>query len=218
MSADARILVINPNSNAGVTAAMAEALAPFARPGGPRIDCMTLEEGPFGIESQADIESVVMPLARLVAREQAAATVIACFSDPGLHVCREATRAPVLGVREAGVLTAMARADRFGIIAIQNRSIRRHLRALREMGAIGRLAGDRSLDMSVAETASGEATFGRMLEIGRILRDTDGAEAIVLGCTGMARHRAALEAELGLPVIDPTQAAVAMALGAVLAA
>ncbi|WP_349368365.1 aspartate/glutamate racemase family protein [Salinarimonas sp.] len=217
MSADARILVINPNSNAGVTAAMAEALAPFARPDGPRIDCTTLEEGPFGIESQADIESVVLPLARLVAREKAAAYVIACFSDPGLQVCREATRAPVLGVREAGVLTALARADRFGIIAIQNRSIRRHLRALREIGAIGRLAGDRSLDMSVAETASGEATFGRMLEIGRTLRDTDGAEAIVLGCTGMTRHRAALEAELGIPVVDPTQAAVAMALGAVLA-
>jgi Asp/Glu/hydantoin racemase len=38
---------------------------------------------------------------------------------------------------------------------------------------------------------------------------------IVLGCAGMARHRAPLEAALGIAVIDPTQAAVAMAIGAV---
>ena len=59
--------------------------------------------------------------------------------------------------------------------------------------------------------------FARMLAVGRTLRDQDGADAIVLGCTGMARHRAPLETELGVPVIDPTQAAVAMAMGAVLA-
>jgi len=37
----------------------------------------------------------------------------------------------------------------------------------------------------------------------------------VMGCAGMARHRKPLEEALGIPVIDPTQAAVAMALGAV---
>jgi Asp/Glu/hydantoin racemase len=47
------------------------------------------------------------------------------------------------------------------------------------------------------------------------LKDIDGAEAIVMGCAGMARHRRALEEALGVPVIDPTQAAVTMALGAV---
>ena len=46
----------------------------------------------------------------------------------------------------------------------------------------------------------------------------DGADVIVMGCAGMARHRANLEAELGIPVIDPTQAAVAMSLSAVMCA
>ena len=41
------------------------------------------------------------------------------------------------------------------------------------------------------------------------------ADVIVMGCAGMARHRRPLEAALGVPVIDPTQAAVAMAMGAV---
>jgi allantoin racemase len=83
------------------------------------------------------------------------------------------------------------------------------------MGLMERLAGERPLEMSVAETASGENTLDRMVEVGRELRDRDGAEAIVMGCAGMASHRRPLEQALGLPVIDPTQAAVAMAIGAV---
>ncbi|MGE7417883.1 aspartate/glutamate racemase family protein [Methylobacterium tarhaniae] len=214
MSADRRILVINPNSNEAVTRGLDDALAPLARPG-LVIACRTLAEGPFGIQSQADVEQVALPLRDLVRREAAEAYVIACYSDPGLHVCREATDRPVLGIAECGILTALARADRFGVIAVASRSIPRHLRALRQMGAIDRLAGERALEMTVAETASGTDTLARMIAIGRDLRDRDGAGAIVMGCAGMAVHRRGLERELGIPVVDPVQAAVAMAIGIV---
>ena len=211
-----RILVINPNSNEAVTHGLEEALGPLAFADGPEIVCETLTEGPYGIESQADVEAVTMPLRRRVeADNQADCFVIACYSDPGLQVCREGTERPVFGIAECGVLTALARADSFGVIAIKQRSIRRHLRYLRQMGLSERLAGERPLEMSVAETASGEGTLDRMIAVGRELRDRDGAEAIVMGCAGMARHRKPLEQALGVPVIDPTQAAVAMAIGAV---
>jgi allantoin racemase len=211
-----RIMVINPNSNRVVTAGIAEALKPLMFDGGPEIVCETLAEGPFGVESQADVDSVAMPLRHLVEKDtDSAAFVIACYSDPGLHVCREATTRPVLGIAECGVLTALTRAETFGVIAIAQRSIRRHLRYLRQMGLIDRLAGERPLDMSVAETASGEGTLAKMITVGRALKEEDGAGAIVMGCAGMARHRKALENALDIPVIDPTQAAVTMALGAV---
>ena len=211
-----RITVINPNSNRVVTAGLADALKPLMFADGPEIVCETLAEGPFGIESQADADSVTMPLRRFVEGDNAsAAFVIACYSDPGLHVCREATARPVLGIAECGVLTALTRAETFGVIAIAQRSIRRHLRYLRQMGLMDRLAAERPLDMSVAETASGEGTLDKMTMIGRALKEEDGAGAIVMGCAGMARHRKALEDALGIPVIDPTQAAVTMALGAV---
>ncbi len=216
MTAQQRIVVINPNANEAVTRGLEHALAPLSALGGPQIACRTLTEGPLGIETQADVESVTLPLKRLVESDgDAAAFVIACYSDPGLHLCREATARPVFGIAEAGVLTALARADRFGVIAIRTRSIPRHMRYLRQMGLTDRLAGERALEMSVAETASGEGTFARMLAVGRALRDADGAGAIVMGCAGMAAHRKPLEDELGIPVIDPTQAAVAMAYGAV---
>jgi Asp/Glu/hydantoin racemase len=211
-----RILVINPNSNEAVTRGLEEALSPLGFPDGPEIECRTLKEGPFGIESQADSDSVALPLRRMVEGENgASAFIIACYSDPGLHVCREGTSRPVFGIAECGVLTALARADTFGVIAIKSRSIPRHMRYLRQMGLTDRLVGERPLEMSVAETATGEGTLQRMIAVGTELRDRDGARAIVMGCAGMARHRRPLEDALGVPVIDPTQAAVAMALGAV---
>jgi Asp/Glu/hydantoin racemase len=109
----------------------------------------------------------------------------------------------------------MTRAETFGVIAIAQRSIRRHIRYLRQMGLMDRLAGERPLNMSVAETASGDGTLARMIEVGRALKEEDGAGAIVMGCAGMARLRRGLEDALGIPVIDPTQAATAIALGTV---
>jgi allantoin racemase len=209
-----RIRIINPNSNEAVTAAIDHALEPLRFANGPEIVCSTLSEGPVGIETQADVESVTLPLRRMVEADNASdAFVIACYSDPGLHVCREGTSRPVFGIAECGVLTALARAERFGVIAIRERSIARHLRYLRQMGLMERFAGERPLEMSVAETASGDSTLTRMIEVGRELKEHDGAQAIVMGCAGMARHRARLEEALGVPVIDPTQAAVTMALG-----
>ncbi len=210
-----RIRVVNPNSNEAVTRSIDAALDALRFETGPEIVCTTLAEGPFGIETQADVESVVMPLRALVAADNSSdAFVIACYSDPGLHVCREGTARPVFGIAECGVLTALARAGRFGVIAIGQRSIARHMRYLRQMALIDRLAGERPLEMSVAETAGGERTLQRMIEVGRQLKEEDGAEAVVMGCAGMARHRRPLEDALAIPVIDPTQAAVTMALGA----
>jgi len=210
-----RIHVVNPNSNEAVTRGIDEAVQLLRFADGPDIVCSTLAEGPFGIETQEHVESVALPLRRLVESDNASdAFIIACYSDPGLHVCREGTARPVFGIAECGVLTALARAERFGVIAIKQRSIARHIRYLRQMGLTERLAGERPLELSVAESAN-DATLPRMIEIGRALRDEDGANAIVMGCAGMARHRAPLEDALGIPVIDPTQAAVTMALGVV---
>jgi len=216
MARPADILVINPNSNPAVTAGIDAALASLRFADGPAIRCATLTGTPFGIESQQDVEETVLPLRQIVASDNRAdAFIIACYSDPGLHVCREATVRPVFGIAECAVLTALARGERFGVIAIAAKSIRRHLRYLRQMGLVERLAGERPLEMSVADTATSEGTLARLIEVGRELTAKDGADVVGMGCAGMARHRAALEEALAVPVIDPTQAAVAIAIGAV---
>ncbi len=210
-----RIVVVNPNSNAEVTAGLDRALAPLRFAGGPAIVCETLVEGPFGIESQADVEAVTLPLRRRVREEDAAAWVIACYSDPGLMVCREATERPVFGIAESGIMAAMQRGDHFGVVAIRRRSIPRHARQRRALAVESRLAGERPLELTVAELAHEGVTWGRLVDVGRELKDLDGADVLVLGCAGMARYRKRLEDKLDMPVVDPTEAAVTSAFGTV---
>lgn len=212
-----RIVVINPNSNTKVTADIDRALDPLRFSSGPIIECVTLAEGPPGIESQRDIEAVVMPLARLVQELtlSADAFVIACFSDPGLALARESTHRPVFGISQSGLVAALNFGSRIGIISILERSIPRHLRYVRSLGLDGHLAGDLAVNLSVAQLASGAGVLQRMVEVGRRLVDERGADVIVMGCAGMARYRAPLEEALGIPVIDPTQAAVTAAILAV---
>src|SRR5258708_19616743 len=139
-----RIRVINPNSNENVTRGIDEAVQPLRFDGGPEIVCSTLAEGPFGVETQEHVESVTLPLRRLVEADNASdAFVIACYSDPGLHVCREGTTRPVFGIAECGVLTALARAERFGAIAIMQPSTAPHFPSLRPMGLMHRLSPPR---------------------------------------------------------------------------
>ena len=208
-----QILVINPNSTEAVTEGMAKELQSFNFSDGPEIVCVSLTQGPFGIERQADVESVKLPLRNMVSgHKDIDAFVIACYSDPGLQVGREATERPVFGIQECGVLAAMAQGDRFGVIALQERSIRRHLLYLRQMGVMGRFAKERAANLSVEECANGTTTFDKICTVAQQLRDEDQADTIILGCAGMASHRSSLESKIGIPVIDPVQAAVSMAI------
>ena len=212
-----RILVINPNSTVAVTEGIDRALEPLRLPGGPQFDCVTLAEGPPGIQTQRDVDGVITPLCRLIAnREQDYdAFVIACYSDPGLHSARELTRKPVLGISECGVLTALTLGHRFGVIAILAGSIPRHLRYLGAMGVTDRLAAELPVGLQVTELADVQRTRERLIATGRELVQTHGAHVVVMGCAGMAQYRRELEDAIGVPVVEPTQAAAGMALARV---
>ena len=209
-----RIVVLNPNSTEAVTEGIAAALEPLRFEGGPDFACATLAEGPPGIESDAHIQAVKAPIAQFVeSREDGAdGFIIACFSDPGLAEARRATRRPVFGMATCGVLTATALGSRFGVISILEQAIPRHLRHYDALGLAGRLAGDRAIGIGVVGLADEARTLDRMTATGTALRDEDGADVLVLGCAGMARYRQRLEDVLGIPVVDPVQAAAGMAI------
>jgi allantoin racemase len=214
------ICVINPNSSEAVTRGMDDALASLRIAGGPRIVTLTLKSGPPGVQSQLDVDSVVLPLVDLCRNlpQDCAAIVIACFSDPGLDSVREVMRArkvPVFGISESGVLMALTKGQRFGVIAILETSIPRHYRKYGAMGVLDRLSGERAIGLGVTELGDRDRTVARMQEVGKQLV-SEGANVLVMGCAGMAAYRDALEQATGVPVVEPTQAATAMALGQVL--
>jgi len=211
------IYIVNPNSSQHVTDGIDHAVDPMRAASPVPIVARTLAEGPPGIETQAHVDGVVGPmLAHCGALEdQASAFVVACFSDPGLAALREQSAQPVLGIAEAAVLTAMTLGQRFGIISILRRSIPRHMRYLGAMGVMDRLAGDEPLELGVLELADESRTFERLKTVGTSLRDDAGADVLILGCAGMTAFRGELETTLGVPVIEPCQAATAMAIGRV---
>lgn len=207
------LYVINPNSSVHVTEGIDRAVEPLRAWGHP-VRCLTLPEGPPGIETDAHVEGVVEPLCRLAGSlEDASGFVIACFSDPGAAQLRREVAVPVLGIRESAVTQALTLGQRFGVIAIGEASVRRHLRAFEGMGVMGRLAGDRPLGLSVLDLADRDRTLARMIVVATVLRDTDGADVLIMGCAGMAEYRPEIEAATGLPVVEPCQAAVALAVG-----
>jgi Asp/Glu/hydantoin racemase len=212
--AGARILLLNPNRSIACSAGIDAAVAGFRHAGGPAIDVATVADGPPGIYAWQDWHAAVAPLCRAVAAQPADAYIIACASDPGLEAVREVTPRPVLGVFRCAVAAALMRAERFGVIALADASIGRHALALRAIGVESRLAGEVAMNTSIEALLDPHAARAALIAAGRSVL-AQGAGVVILGCTGMAGHRAALEEALGVAVIEPCQAAVAQALGIV---
>jgi Asp/Glu/hydantoin racemase len=210
----ARILVINPNCSADCSAGIEAATAPFRFAGGPELEVATLAEGPPAIYSWRDWHAVVDPMCRLISGGSADAYVIACGSDPGIEAARAVTRRPVFGIFRSAVAAALARAERFGVIALVESSKDRHMHALRAMGVADRLAAEVALNVTMDTLLDRDLARDRLIAAGRELAAA-GAGAMILGCTGMAHHRTAITDAVGLPVIEPCQAGVLMAIGAV---
>ncbi len=206
----AEILVINPNSSVSVTRSMEECLDVVETSTPHAIRCIELAKGPPGIETDEHVAQVIPHVLEAVSRNEADAYVLSCFSDPGIRMVRKATRKPVVGIAESSYLAALSLGDRFGIVSLGPSSIARHLRYLEELRLDGRLAGDRSIDMTVVEMMATDVV-DTVVRVGRKLRDEDGAEVVILGCAGLGSYRAAMEAELGLPIVDPVQAGVQLA-------
>ena len=212
------IIVINPNSTEAVTEGMDRAVAPLRLGGGPPIECLTLAQGPPGIESQEQADAIVEPVCDLIRsrEETSSAFVIGCYSDPGLSSARRISSKPILGIAESAMLTAMTRGDRFGVISILDGAIPRHAAYIERLGLSARSAGDRAIGIGVTELTDAGRVLERLVSTGTALRDQDGADVLILGCAGMAPYRGTLEETLGVPVIEPTHAGVSLAMGAVL--
>ncbi|WP_439547698.1 aspartate/glutamate racemase family protein [Falsiroseomonas sp.] len=211
-----RILVVNPNSSTACTRGIAAALAGFAAPGMPLLEVTDLRDGPPAVVTWRDWFSVAEPLCQLVQQEAAAAYIIACVSDPGVDAVRTVTKAPVFGPLRSAIAAALARADRFGIIAFADPSIARQRRSMAAMGVEARLAGHIPLNLPMDVLTDPVAPRAALVAAARRIVE-QGAEAVILGCAGMAAHRAAVEAACGVPVIEPCQAAAALAIQAVVA-
>jgi Asp/Glu/hydantoin racemase len=183
----------------------------------PRIDVTRLADGPPAIVTWREWYTVADPLCRMVQQEPADAYIIGCVSDPGLEAVRMVTDKPVFGMLRCAVAAALTRGERFGIVAFMETSRPRQRRVLQSMGVEQRLSGYVPLNLPMETLTDPVAPRARLQAVAKELA-AGGAEVIVLGCAGMAGHLKAAEDAAGVPVIEPSQAALSQALMAVIAA
>ncbi len=207
------ILVVNPNTTASMTLTIAAAARLVAAPG-TEIIAATSSMGPASIEGYYD-EAFALPglLREIAAAERAGAeaAVIACFDDTGLDAARAMAQIPVIGICEAALATAAFIAKRFTVVTTMERSRVPIEELVQRYGMAGR-ARVRAANIAVLalEDPNSGARDKLRNEIVRALSE-DNAEAIVLGCAGMADLARTLSGEFGLPVIDGVGAAVKQA-------
>ena len=209
-----RLLVVNPNTSASMTARIGAA-ARAAAGQGLEVVAINPAHGPASIEGYFDEVFAAPGLVEEVAKGDAAgfdAFVVACFDDTGLEAARSAARGPVIGIGEAAFHVASLIAHRFSVVTTLSRSIAPIEANLTKYGLASRCARVRACEVPVLALDDSASSAHEKLsaEIDRAIAE-DGAEAIVLGCAGMADLAAALARRHGLPVVDGVAAAVKLA-------
>lgn len=205
-----KILIVNPNTTASMTATIAAAARTVAAPGTEIVAVMS-SMGPVSIEGFYD-EAFAVPglMSALMNAPDAAAGIIACFDDTGLDAARSAVRFPVVGICEAALVTAGQLAKRIAIITTLPRSIVPLEELVRRYGFAER-ARVSACNVAVLDLEKPGSGAEEKLDSEIALALDKGAEAIVLGCAGMADLASKLSAKFGVPVVDGVAAAVKQA-------
>ncbi|MBE1205125.1 aspartate/glutamate racemase family protein [Aminobacter carboxidus] len=210
-----KLLVVNPNSTAAMTAKIA-AMARAAASTGTEIVATNPATGPESIEGYFDEAFSVPGMLNEIQRHPGMrGYIIACFDDTGLDAARCIADAPVIGIGEAAFHMAALLAHKFGVVTTLPRSIPAIENNLLRYGLSGRCAKVRAADVPVLDLEHGQEQVLAKIsaEVTRLL-DEDGAEAIVLGCAGMADLATTLSRRFGVPVLDGVACAVKLAEGA----
>ncbi|WP_035323794.1 aspartate/glutamate racemase family protein [Peribacillus kribbensis] len=209
-----KIKVINPNTTLAMTKGIEHAARSAARPE-TEILAVSPKMGPVSIESYYDEYLSIPGVIEEVKKGEAEgvdAFVIACWGDPGLHAAREVTDRPVVGIAEASVYLASILAARWSVVTVLPR-IKTMLEELVDSyGMQKRVLKIRTTPMGVLDfERDPDAGIEMLRQEGRRAVEEENAEAILLGCAGMAEFADSLERELGVPVIDGVVAGVKFA-------
>jgi allantoin racemase len=207
-----KILVVNPNTTASMTQKIGDAARAVARPD-TVIIATNSQDGPPSIQGYYDIAICVPGLLAEIARHRDVdAIVVACFDDTGVDAVRCLVDVPVIGIGEAAFHAASMVSTKFSVVTTLTRSVAGLEANLVRYGLNARCASVRASDIPVLQLEENDPeTIDKIRHEIRAAIDEDRAEAIALGCAGMADLVDRLSKEFGLPVLDGVACAVTMA-------
>lgn len=187
-----------------------------------RIENFFLDEGPAAIETDSDVAACLPGLlatAARLARDDWQAFVINCMCDPGLIELRAAHRTPVFGPAETSMRAIASSGARFSVLDIVAEGRELVERQVRCYGVASLYVSHHSIEMPVLELFRFPGDTIAALETIALAALKEGAETLLLGCTGLAELARSLRVRLqergfSAPVVEPlgTTLAVARAL------
>lgn len=214
-----RLLLLNPNTSASVTALVA-AHVQSELGGGVMVEAVTARPGAAYIATEA--ACAIAGHAALDAwasyRAQGArpdALLLACFGDPGLFALRELCDCPVTGLAEAAFMQAARRSarGRFAIVTGGAAWAPMLRRLAQGLGFADTLAGVHTVAPSGAQLAADPATALPLLaQACREAARESGADCVILGGAGLAGMAARIQAEVPVALIDSVSAGAQEAL------
>ena len=177
------------------------------------VDRVNIEKGPSSIESRYDEAMATPDVIRLIKEARGVdGIVVNCFADPGVMAGREVTNTPILGPGLSSMLIASSICDKFSVVTVLAEVIPIIAENARKYGLQDKVASVRDIGVPVLELHQDEdRTLKAMVEQGKKAIEEDGAEVLILGCTGMTGMAQKLSDALGVYVIDPLPAAVKLA-------
>ena len=212
-----RLLLINPNTSASVSALLHSHGQAAA---GPNVQLHTLTAG-FGAPyiaceaSYAVAGHATLDLwARAIAPAQPGfdAVLIGCFGDPGLQALRQVSQTPVTGLAEASFVAA-ASLGRFAIVTGGERWKPMLQRLADSLGFGAALAGILTVQATGAELAADPVAAQALLSGAcRDAMQRWEVQAVILGGAGLAGIAAKIQPAVPVPVIDSLLAGVEHAL------
>lgn len=212
-----RILVLNPNTSATMTAEIAEAARAAAR-SETQIICMAPSFGADAIDSAAESYLSAVGVMDTVATLLDTGTfdfdavVLAGFGEHGRDALAEMLSVPVFDIAECAAHVATLVGRRFSVVTTLARSIAPIEDRLLLAGLDAHCVSVRACGLGTAEVDADPqgAVAAIVAEAARAVTE-DGADVICLGCAGMAGVTEAISAEVGVPAVDGVGAAVALA-------
>ena len=205
-----RILIINPNSDLEMTAAIQRSAENFVD-GEFDVVCKPTPGAPKFIETYEDQIKAAPGMAQLVREneERFDAFIVACHCDPNLDAMKEISQKPVVGIGEASMKIASMLGHRFSVVSTAKHSIPNKEPLIRKYHLQDLLASVRAPRDEMGASSDEE----KYLQAAQSALEEDMAEVIVLGCAGMAGLDKRLGKKLGAPVLDGVVCALIIAAG-----
>ena len=171
------------------------------------IDVTSLDKGPPDIQGHYDEYLAAIGIMKQVVKAEKDGVdgiFINCFGEPAVKASRELVRIPVVGGFEAAASMANMLADRWSIVTILSSVVPIIRSEIKDMGVGDRVRSIRDINTPFAEFHDEALVEERLIKQIEMAVSEDGAEAIVMGCTGfgldMTKRLEKRIAQKGTPV------------------